>query len=401
MNIYTLRHAFLLSTALLTLPATASEADSGAPQEPEKSKIHVAPMGRVLLDGALYASPQKDLFPEGATISDVRLGVKMNYEKWSAVINIGYAYNKVGIVDSYMRYDFNEKNNLRAGCFIHQYGLQSSTSSSMKVTSEEPIANVIFTDSRLIGVMYTHSQEKFYAAASAFVEPDALDVFLAPNQFTREGYGLRTRLVARPVVRDGLILQAGISGGFSTPQRNYKEVDGDEAIDLHNAFRFKANFPTRVARVTAVDETVDEAHNLWKFSPELLLSYGPVALESQYYFQQVNRRDLPAYQAQGAYAIVRGLFTGAHYGYQPGTAELATPGKGSLEGVLSYNYVNLSDRSAGILGGRIDDFGFTLNYYINKYFIARLHYSYTHTRDRGTFAPMTLNGFMARLQVLF
>ncbi len=396
-----LRHALLFTTALISLTSAAAEAEAPLAPEPEKSKIHIAPMGRVLLDGALYASPQKDLFPDGATISDVRLGMKMNYEKWSAVINIGYAYNKVGIVDSYMRYDFNEKNNLRAGCFIHQYGLQSSTSSSMKVTSEEPITNVIFTDSRLIGVMYTHSQQKFYAAASAFVEPDAVDVFLAPNQFTREGYGLRTRLVARPVVKEGLILQAGISGGFSTPQRNYRQVNGDEAIDLHNAFRFKANFPTRVARVTAVDQTVDEAHNLWKFSPELLLSYGPVALESQYYFQQVNRRDLPAYQAHGAYAIVRGLFTGGNYGYQPGTADLATPGKGSFEGVLSYNYVNLSDRSAGIFGGRINNFGVTLNYYINKYFVARLHYSYTHTWDRANVSPMTLNGFMARLQVIF
>ena len=43
----------------------------------------------------------------------------------------------------------------------------------------------------------------------------------------------------------------------------------------------------------------------------------------------------------------------------------------------------------------------TFNYYINKYMIARLHYSYTHTWDRAGAKPMTLNGFMARLQVIF
>ncbi len=83
-------------------------------------------------------------------------------------------------------------------------------------------------------------------------------------------------------------------------------------------------------------------------------------------------------------------------------AGLATPKKGALECVLNYNYTTLTDASAGVYGGRMNDLSFTFNYYINKYMIARLHYSYTHTwgTRRRTF-HVSVNGFMARLQVIF
>ena len=50
--------------------------------------------------------------------------------------------------------------------------------------------------------------------------------------------------------------------------------------------------------------------------------------------------------------------------------------------VLMYNYTNASDASAGIYGGITNDASCTFNYYINKYMIARLRYSYTTVRDR-------------------
>ena len=82
-------------------------------------------------------------------------------------------------------------------------------------------------------------------------------------------------------------------------------------------------------------------------------------------------------------------------------AGLSTPKKGALECVLNYNYTTLTDASAGVYGGRMNDLSFTFNYYINKYMIARLHYSYTHTWGRADAPSMSVNGFMARLQVIF
>lgn len=365
-------------------------------QDNSEPKFKINPTGRVLLDGALYASPQKDQFKDGVAIPDVRLGAKMQYGKWKAKIDVGFAYNKVGLKDIYMEYDFNENNFLRLGSFIHQYGLQSATSSSMKPTMEEPVSNAVFNDARQIGLMYEHSAPKFLGTVSVHAEPSATTFILKPTQFTQEGYGIRSRLVYRPIAEEGKTIQIGMSGAFGTPQRVSDP-------DLHNSFQFKSNFPTRVAQITAIDATVDHAMNLWKFTPELLLSYGPLALESQYYFQRVNRRDgLHAFTGQGAYATLRGLIFGdTSYAYAMLDGGLATPGKGTLECVASYNYTTLTDASAGIYGGRLNDLSVTFNYYINKYMLARLHYSYTHTWDRAGVGSMSVNGFMARLQVIF
>lgn len=380
---------FLASATLLCTPAALMAQD-------DEPKLKINPTGRILLDGALYASPQKYEFKDGFAIPDVRLGAKAQYGKWKAKIDVGFAYNKVGLKDVYFEYDFNEKNLLRGGSFIHQYGLQSATSSSMKPTMEEPISNAVFNDSRQIGLMYVYNGDKFFGTGSVHVEPKATTVVLRPDQFTQEGWGFRSRLVARPLHETGKVVQVGFSGGFATPQ------NVNDPNTPHNSFQFKSNFPTRVAQVTAIDATVDHAMNLWKFTPELLLNYGPVALETQYFFQRVNRREgLHAYTSQGAYATLRGLILGGDYNYSMPDAGLATPKKGSLECVLSYNYTSLTDASAGIYGGRLNDLSCTFNYYINKYMIARLHYSYTHTWDRAGVGSMTLNGFMARLQIIF
>ena len=380
---------FLASATLLCTPAALMAQD-------DEPKLKINPTGRILLDGALYASPQKYEFKDGFAIPDVRLGAKAQYGKWKAKIDVGFAYNKVGLKDVYFEYDFNEKNLLRGGSFIHQYGLQSATSSSMKPTMEEPISNAVFNDSRQIGLMYVYNGDKFFGTGSVHVEPKATTVVLRPDQFTQEGWGFRTRLVGRPLHETGKVVQVGFSGGFATPQ------NVNDPNTPHNSFQFKSNFPTRVAQVTAIDATVDHAMNLWKFTPELLLNYGPVALETQYFFQRVNRREgLHAYTSQGAYATLRGLILGGDYNYSMPDAGLATPKKGSLECVLSYNYTSLTDASAGIYGGRLNDLSCTFNYYINKYMIARLHYSYTHTWDRAGVGSMTLNGFMARLQIIF
>lgn len=381
--------------ALSAIPAVSAQDNS--------PKFEVKPTGRILLDGALYASPDKEMFKDGAGIPDVRLGAKMKYGKWLAKIDVGFAYGKVGLKDLYMQYNFDDNNFVRAGSFIHQYGLQSSTSSSMKCTFEEPLSNTVFNCARQIGGMFVHSQDKYLGTFSAHVEPQS--IVLTPNQLGQEGYGLMTRQVFRPIhdPSDGSVLQIGVSGGFVTPNTGDKK---------HNVFSFATNFPTRVDKVGALKATMDNAMNQWKFTPELLLAYGPVALEGQYFFNRVNfRKGLHSFTGQGAYATLRGLLTGGKYGYAMIDGGLATPAPKSCELVLGYNYTTLTDKKAeylgdngrvysGIYGGSANTISATLNYYINKYMLCRLNYTYTHTFN-GALMNTDLNAFQVRLQVLF
>lgn len=366
----------------------------------EAPKFRAVPSGRVLVDGALYASPQKELYKDGMAIPEARLGVKMSYDKWSSWIDVGFAYGKIGLRNMWVQYDFNPRNQLRIGNFIQPFGLQSTTTLALKCTYEQPLVSAIFTPGIQLGVMYTHLAPAFLSASSFHVESSALTNVMNYPMFNQQGYTILSRLIWRQPESgkpSRPILQAGISGGFSTPQRTL--VDNE---DIHNGFAFSANYPTRVANVEAVGAAVGNAMNLFKFTPELLLAYRNFALESQYFFQQVNRRDhLPRYVSQGAYVTLRAMITGGSYGYNAETGDVIYPKKNALECAIDYNYVNMSDVKSKIFGGRANGFNVTLNYYFNPYITARLNYTFTHTWERDGHIPSTLNGFQARIMVLF
>lgn len=373
--------------------ALSAHATADGTQETEKPKF--SPVGTIMLDGAVYASPQKHEFADGVALSDVRLGVMMNYGKWSAKIEASFAYAKVTLKDVWMQYTFNPENFLRVGLAMQHFGYQNSTAACTKVTMIEPISNTIFNEPHMIGIGYYHMPDKYFLTASLHAEPKASSIIVSPDQMVRQGYGARFRAVARPFHSDGVMLQAGFSGAFLAPQYS-------GAPDTHDSFSFSANFPTKVTQVKAIEASVDKARNEWKFTPELMGAYKKIALESQYFFSQVNRHDaLPAYRAYGAYATLRGIAIGPNYKYNMGLAGIDTPGKGTLEGVVSYNYTCLSDASAAIYGGRLSDISCGLNYYFNRYIAAKLRYSYTHTWDRGDVAPMSLNAVQMRLQLIF
>lgn len=359
-------------------------------------KLQVSPTGRILMDGALYASPQKDLFPDGVAIPEVRLGAKFKYGKWSASIDMGYAYAKVGLRNMWIEYGFNDHSSIRFGNFIHQFGLHA-TSLSMKSTFEQPLANALYSPSLQMGAMYVNYTRNFFGAVSAHVESSARTNVMNYPLFNQQGYGLLTRLVWRNAKPGNPVYQLGISGGFSTPQRR---IEGNE--DVHDGFTISANFPTKVAQVEAIGTTVANSKNLFKLSPELLLSYDRFALESQYFFQQINRKDnMQAFRSQGCYATLRGIIFGDRYSYVSSTALVSNPKNKTLECVLNYNYATLSDSKAKIWGGRSNSFNVTFNYYFNPYITGRLNYTYTHVWNREGHDPMTLNGFQARLMLLF
>ncbi len=380
---------YILSTALtLSVLAPASAQD--------QPKLSLTPTGRILIDGALYASPQKSEFPDGMAIPEARLGVGMKYGKWSSSIDVSYSYAKIGLRNMWIQYDFNPHNALRIGNFIHQYGYQSQ-SQSMKVTFEQPAAATLFTPGIQLGGMFTHYSPRFYAAASFHVESSAVQQVVNAPLFNQQGYGLLTRLIWRTPQQGKFFWHAGVSGGFATPQRHV--VDNK---DIHDGFTMSSNFPTKVVQMQELGITVDKAKNLFKFTPELVAAYGRIAFEGQYFFQQINRRQgLRRYISQSGYATLRGMLIGNGYSYVSSTAQIATPAPKTLECVLNYNYCDLSDSYAGLFGGRANTASITFNYQFNKYITLRVNGFHAHSWQRSDDAPLTLTGFQARLMVLF
>ena len=384
----------------LALAAAVSAFAMSAEGNETQPAFSIKPTGRILMDGAAYLGGNSGVtdemdtkFVDGVAIPDIRLGAKASYGKWKAKIDVGFGYGKVGLKDTYFEYDFNPANLVRVGYFVPQWGLNSETSSSMKFTYEEPTSNEFFyANPRLLAAMWVYDKGQYFAGTTLFVEQAAMTQ--NATAMGKQGWGAQTRLVWRPRCSDGDVVQIGSSFNYSTP-----------TTDDHTGFDYTSNFPSRVSKVTLLNADITHARGLFKMTPELLLVKGNWALEAQYYYMNVARKDgFHSYQAQGAYGIVRTLLIGSRYRYSHADAGVATPDPRSLEMAVGYNYTNASDSRAGVWGGITNDINCTFNYYINSWMLARLRYSYTTVRDRqveNLLGTRHVNTIEARLQIIF
>ena len=196
---------------LALLAATTLQA-----QEKTESKLVVKPSGRVLLDAGVFDASDEvnNQLNDGMGIPDMRVGFKATYEDWTAKVDIGYAYGKVGMKDVFIEHSLGKKSLIRAGYFVHQYGLQSATSSSFKISMEEPRSNQALNNSRLLGVMFEHSDLRYLVTTSFFSETDAMK--MTSDKTGNQGIGVMARALYRPLTEPGRIFHVGVSGAYES-----------------------------------------------------------------------------------------------------------------------------------------------------------------------------------------
>jgi phosphate-selective porin OprO/OprP len=188
----------------------------------------------------------------------------------------------------------------------------------------------------------------------------------------------------------------GVSGGIEGAR-----YDATDSLS-HKQFTLGTRWPTRVAKVNSQQAVVTDAKVMYKFSPEILYSFGRFAVIGQYFYNRISRDNgLSAFRGSGAYVTLRGLLKGSHYKYTMTDGGIATPDAGNMELCLQYNYTSLSDASAGVYGGYLSDWALCYNYYINKYMIWRVRGSWTKVTNRSNFADNEVSIFETRLQVKF
>ena len=359
----------------------------------QENKLVVKPSGRILMDAAFLSSSNKavdEQCVDGVNVPDIRIGMKVSYGKWEGKADIGYARGSVSPKDIFIQYNFNKQNFLRGGYFVHQFGYQSSTSSSFKVSMEEPETHSAFgVGGRLVGLMYEHSDNKFMGTGSVYT--DAQSFKKQTNQTGYQGTGLLTRLVYHPLIEKGNLFHVGIGLNYELAAENRSNME------------FKAPYPVRVAGINAIGAKITDAKNDFKFSGELMAAKGHVGIEGQYIFMNVDRKgDAKSYNAWGAYGNLRFLLNN-EYEYVKNDAGIATPAPKSWELVAAYNYTDMNDAKAGFHGGKLSDWALTMNYYINKYMIWRVsgHIVRAGESDYSGFNKNTFRVIETRLQFKF
>lgn len=376
---------YIMAAALVMGFAAAANA--------QENKLVVKPSGRILMDAAFLNSSNKTVDEQcvdGVNVPDIRIGMKVSYGKWEGKADIGYARGSVSPKDIFIQYNFNKQNFLRGGYFVHQFGYQSATSSSFKVSMEEPETHSAFgVGGRLVGLMYEHSDNKFMGTGSIYT--DAQSFKKQTNHTGYQGSGFLTRLVYHPLIEKGNLFHVGIGLNYELAAENRSNME------------FKAPYPVRVAGINAIGAKITDAKNDFKFSGELMAAKGHVGIEGQYIFMNVDRKgDAKSYNAWGAYGNLRFLLNN-EYEYVKNDAGIATPAPKSWELVAAYNYTDMNDAKAGFHGGKLSDWALTMNYYINKYMIWRVsgHIVRAGESDYSGFNKNTFRVIETRLQFKF
>lgn len=374
---------YMLTTALcLSMVASAFA---------QEEKLVIKPSGRILMDAATMSSSDETVnkaATDGMNIPNIRIGMKATYGKWEGKVDVGYARQSLSAKDVFLQYNFDKKNFIRGGYFVHQFGYQSATSSSFKVSMEEPETHSAFgVGGRLLGFMFEHSDDKFMTAASFYTDAQSFK-----NQTNKTGYqgaGLMTRLVYHPFIEKGKLFQVGVGLNYELPSQNAANME------------WKSPYPTRVASINAIGAKFTDAKNDFKLSTELMAAKSHVGLEAQYIYMNVNRRDnQPSYKAWGAYGNLRFLLNN-EYEYVKGDAGIATPAPKSWELVAAYNYTDMNDEA--FKGGKLSDWALTMNYYINKYMIWRVSGHLVHAGESqySGYDKNTFRVLETRLQIKF
>lgn len=358
-------------------------------------KLTITPMGRFYLDGAVYSTDKTEL-GNGVYMSDARVGLKAKYQRFDMKVDIGYAGSKVSAKDIFLQYSFVKNSYIRAGHFAEPFGLDHMESSSNIKFLTANATSFAFSPGRKLGFEYIGWNKNMWVGAGVFGDGDALNNSKGGN----DGYSVTGRYVLNPLQQDGKILHLGVAGTVRKADANGYYDDGKK---YPRAVNFSSRLNTNVEKEKVLNATISDASYQSKFAVELIAAYGPVYLQAEYFNAHVNRKDgLKSYKASGAYAQVGFLAIGDRYTYAPAWARMASPKPKSLEFAVRYNYTDLNDNKADIYGGRMSDISAAVNYYLNKYVVLKMDYTYASFGNKG---PAMLNEHVnvaqARIQVVF
>ena len=137
---------------------------------------------------------------------------------------------------------------------------------------------------------------------------------------------------------------------------------------------------------------------------ECLYTSPRFMLQGEYFLNRINRTEnSKAYHPHGGYIQAGYLLIGRNFIYDDVYAVPSRPETSrAIELTLRFNYTNMNDRHAGIMGGEEKDLSLGINYYLNNHIGFKINGSYVWS-DRNCNSFYTKNLFLiqGRVQYVF
>ena len=138
---------------------------------------------------------------------------------------------------------------------------------------------------------------------------------------------------------------------------------------------------TNISRKKYLDtDNIPFVENYSIFGSELSAAYNNIKFSSEYINTKLNRKTgYEDYKANAIYASLSYLVFGGNYNYNEEEGEFSqiTRGRkwGDIELAFRYDYVNLNDKTANIMGGSANAFTYGVTYHANPNVKFMLNYT--------------------------
>ncbi len=320
----------------------------------------------------------RDSLGDGAEIRRVRLfaaGTIYDTVKFKAEFGFGDQVagdggGEVSLKDAYIEFrKIPYIGNIRTGHFKEPFSLDELTSSKYYTFMERATPNALRI-ARNIGIM-AHNKvlnQRATYAVGVFMDADDLGDTSAGGALGEEKYNFTARLTGLPYYMDKGRKLAHLGVAYS--YRNPLDNDGDGTSDVRFRQRPEAHMAPRFVDTGRI-EFVDKEQRL---AVEGAGVWGPLSFQSEYIQTWIDLESRPdptfsGYYFQGSYFL-----TGEHRPYskssgvfgrlKPKENFLGKGGRlGAWEVAARYSHLDLNDANIG--GGKLDNYTFGLNWYLN------------------------------------
>lgn len=316
----------------------------------------------------------------GLTIRRLRFAMKtVIYKHWTGEVDLNFAGGQLDVKDAFIGYR-SEPNKfyIKTGYFKEPISMETTTTSRYQTFIEEPFMTE-FAPARQLGVNISKWDDRYLAVVGVhFNDVENLEVTTytqdANKDFgTDEGYSLTAKGVFRPINKDNKLIHVGVSGSYRTPKTSW---------EFPNTYRVSLRDMTNISRKKYLDtDDIPNVESNILLGGELSASYNNLRFSSEYMLTKVNRATgFENYQASGLFASVAYMVFGGKYAYnnEEGEFTQVTRGKtwGDVELALRYDYIDLNDSKAQIMGGSANGYTTGITYFANSNVKIMLNYSY-------------------------
>lgn len=336
---------------------------------------------RVNFDGAYYFDENAyNALGNGLTLRRLRFAAKtVLYGHWTGEIDLDFAGGSLDVKDAFIGYKSNEHSYyIKAGYFKEPISMETTTTSRYQTFIEEPYVTT-FAPQRQLGVNFSKWSDRYLGFIGIhFNDIENIEVTTYSQDAnkdygTDEGISLTGKGVIRPINSDGKLLHLGLSASYRTPKTSW---------EFEDTYRISTRDMTNISRKKYLDtDDITDVDNHILLGGELSASYHNLKLSSEYIYTKINRKaDNPDYNAKGFYTSLSCLLFGGNYAYnnEEGEFTQVTRGKdwGDIEVAFRYDYIDLNDSHAMIMGGSANGYTTGVTYHVNPNVKFMLNYTY-------------------------